>query len=236
MSTKPVRSSASSKSPEFYQGRLGQRFDDALAFAVALHRRQVRTGSNVPYVGHLLGVCALVLEEGGSEDQAIAALLHDAAEDHGVEQLGEIADRFGGAVAEIVRACSDSLLPQGARKADWRQRKEAYLKPLATATEPVLMVSLADKLFNARAITRDYKLVGEELWRRFKTGRNDPEAGRKDQLWYYKNLSEIFSSGARSLRMAQELARVVAELERLIPKRSQQASTGSRRTARNGEA
>src|SRR5438309_5845199 len=108
---------------------VGETFDKALEFAVNTHRRDVRKGSNVPYVAHLLGVCSLVLEEGGSEDQAIAALLHDAAEDHGgAEMLEQINARFGQAVMEIVEACSDTL---ESPKPPWRDRKERYLERLA---------------------------------------------------------------------------------------------------------
>ncbi len=186
--------------------RLGKRFEEALAFAAEKHRTQVRKGSGVPYIGHLLGVCSLVIEDGGDEDEAIAALLHDAAEDQGGEKtLAEIRDRFGDAVADIVLACSDTLEEP---KPKWRARKEAYLEHLEHQPEPVLHVSLADKLFNARAILRDYLLVGEELWTRFKSGRDG-------QLWYYRELADVF---ARLLpgRMSSELTEVVHALEQTV--------------------
>ncbi len=183
---------------------LGERFEQALQFAAATHRTQVRKGSGIPYVGHLLGVCSLVIEDGGSEDEAIAALLHDAAEDQGGEpMLEEIRERFGEHVAEIVAACSDTF---ESPKPPWRERKETYVEHLGDQPAPVLRVSLADKLFNARAILRDYLLVGENIWTRF-------HAGRDGQLWYYRQLAERFNTLLPG-RMAVELSEVVDELER----------------------
>jgi (p)ppGpp synthase/HD superfamily hydrolase len=184
---------------------LGPRFEDALQFAAATHRDHARKGSGIPYVGHLLGVCSLVIEDGGDEDEAIAALLHDAAEDQGGERiLATIRERFGEPVAAIVLACSDTLEEP---KPEWRKRKEDYLDHLDHQPAPVLRVSLADKLFNARAILRDYLVVGEDLWGRFRTG-------REGQLWYYHELADRFS---RLLPgpMASELAEVVDELEQV---------------------
>jgi hypothetical protein len=182
-----------------------ERFTEALTYAVEMHNEQARKGSDgkVAYVGHLLGVCSLVIEEGGSETQAIASLLHDAAEDHGGQKtLDEIRNRFGAAVAEIVLACTDTLEEE---KPDWRVRKTTYLDHLKDRDELTLMVSLADKLFNARAILRDYEDVGEEVWRRFK-------AGREGQLWYYGRLSAEFTRLLPQSPMTHELASIVAEL------------------------
>jgi GTP pyrophosphokinase len=198
---------------------LTRRFVDAVGYAVGLHLDQSRKGSGVPYAGHLLGVCSLVLEAGGSEDEAIAALLHDAGEDRGGEaRLVEIRERFGGNVAGIVRACSDSLLQN---KPDWKTRKEAYLEHLDEQPQSVLLVSLADKLFNARAILRDYRSVGESLWTRF-------SAGRDGVLWYYRSLSDSFTRIVSGNPMAGELAEVVTELSRLVAA----ASADSRLQAR----
>ena len=184
---------------------LGERFEEALQFATATHRFQRRKGSDVPYVGHLLGVCSLVIEDGGDEDEAIAALLHDAAEDQGGEtMLVEISQRFGPRVADIVAACSDTLKEP---KPEWRERKETYLSHLEHQSRSVLRVSVADKLFNARAILRDYLQVGDALWSRFRTGRDG-------QLWYYRELADRFSRLLPG-RMAAELAEVVDELERV---------------------
>jgi (p)ppGpp synthase/HD superfamily hydrolase len=148
---------------------LGEDFERALKFAAKTHRSQRRKGTKVPYIGHLLGVCSLVIEDGGDEHEAIAALLHDAAEDQGGEAtLHEIRRRFGDDVADIVLACSDTLVEP---KPEWRKRKEDYLRHLEHQPVGVLRVSLADKLFNARAILRDYLVVGEELWGRDRLAR-----------------------------------------------------------------
>jgi len=184
---------------------LGERFEQALQFAAATHRSQVRKGSGIPYVGHLLGVCSLVIEDGGDEDEAIAALLHDAAEDQGGERmLDEIRTRFGDHVADIVAACSDTFETP---KPPWQERKQTYIDHLDGQPEPVLRVSLADKLFNARAILRDYLLVGDDVWDRFK-------AGRDGQLWYYRQLAGRFAELLPG-RMSVELSEVIAELDRV---------------------
>jgi (p)ppGpp synthase/HD superfamily hydrolase len=185
---------------------LTHRFVDAVGYATELHLQQTRKGSGVPYVGHLLGVCSLVLEEGGSEDEAIAALLHDAGEDQGGEQqLALIRERFGAEVEAIVGALSDTLLD---KKPAWQTRKGEYLAHLEHQPRPVLIVSLADKLFNARSILRDHRLVGEKIWSRF-TGDRD------GQLWYYRSLSDIFSRLVPEILMTRELDEVVTELERV---------------------
>ncbi len=179
---------------------------DALGYAALLHLRQERKGSGVPYVGHLLGVCSLVLEEGGSEDEAIAALLHDAGEDQGGKQtLAAIREKYGEHVAEIVEACSDTLADS---KPDWRVRKEAYLAHLEEQPRSVLLVSLADKLFNAQSIRRDHQLVGDEVWNRFKVG-------RQEQLWYYASLRDKFTGLLPESRMTREFASAVQELAQL---------------------
>lgn len=184
--------------------RLGERFEQALQFAARTHRTQVRKGSGIPYVGHLLGVCSLVIEDGGDEDETIAALLHDAAEDQGGERmLDEIRRRFGQDVAAIVASCSDTM---DSPKPAWRARKDAYLQHLDGETESVLRVSLADKLFNARAILRDFLQVGDDVWTRF-------QSGRDGQLWYYRELADRFNVLMPG-RMAGELIDVVSELER----------------------
>lgn len=188
------------------QPALSRRFEQALVFAAQTHRTQVRKGSGIPYIGHLLGVCSLVIEDGGSETEAIAALLHDAAEDQGGEtMLIEISDRFGKDVADIVSACSDTLIEP---KPPWRARKQAYIMHLDEQPDPVLRVSLADKLFNARAMLRDYLLVGDAIWERFRLGRDG-------QLWYYRELANAFGR-LRPGPMARELRETVDELERSV--------------------
>jgi len=181
---------------------LTERFDRALAYASALHRRQVRKGSQVPYVSHLLAVAAIVVENGGDEDQAIGALLHDAAEDQGGEpRLREIEALFGPAVARIVADCTDSWTEP---KPDWRTRKTAYLAALPGKPAASLLVSLADKTHNARAIAADRRVVGEAVWDRF-TG------GREGSLWYYRGLAAAFAAALPG-PLADELARAVADL------------------------
>lgn len=185
---------------------LTARFRDALGFAAVLHADQVRKGSGIPYVAHLLAVAAIVIEEGGIEDLAIAALLHDAAEDQGgSEILVRIRSLYGESVAAVVEACSDTTeLP----KPPWRERKERYIAHLAAVPDGVLLVSLADKLHNARAILRDYRAVGEVLWERFR-------GGRSGTLWYYETLAETFERSGKFRGLAGELRSVVDELVRI---------------------
>jgi (p)ppGpp synthase/HD superfamily hydrolase len=184
---------------------LTQRFHEALVFAAELHAGQIRKGSGVPYIAHLLAVTSLVLENGGSEDQAIAALLHDAVEDQGGADTRErIAQRFGETVARLVDGCTDTdLFPKPA----WRARKQAYLEHLRLAGEDVRLISLSDKVHNARSILEDYRNQGNAVWERFK-------GGREGCLWYYHELAGIFAQ-LGPFPLAHELSRVVAELERL---------------------
>ena len=185
------------------------RFEEALAYAARLHAQQVRKGTDIPYVSHILGVASIAIEHGADEDEAIAALLHDAVEDQGgAATAAEIRRRFGDRVAEIVKGCTDAeILP----KPPWRQRKEAYLAHLPAATASIRLVSAADKLHNARAILRDYRELGEALWARF-------NGGRAGTLWYYRALVIAFEAAPedkRSAPLVRELARTVDELERL---------------------
>ena len=176
-----------------------------MVYAAQLHAGQARKGTGVPYISHLLAVTALVLEAGGDEDQAIAALLHDSVEDHGDKtSLEEITWRFGTGVAHIVADCSDSFsLP----KTSWRVRKEEYLEHLRTADADTRLVSLADKVHNASSILRDLRQQGAFVWERFK--------GEKEEtLWYYKSLLEVFQA-VDSGPLMDELRRVVHEIEEL---------------------
>lgn len=182
-----------------------KRFDDALLYAVDVHRDQVRKGSGIPYVTHLLGVASIVGENGGSEDEVIGGLLHDAPEDHGgIERLEDIRERFGDRVAEIVDGCTDTYEED---KPEWWGRKRAYITHLADASESVRLVSAADKLHNARAILADLRTSGEGLWGRF-------TRGRTGTLWYYRELVKTFrASGTNAV--VEELDRVVGEIETL---------------------
>jgi (p)ppGpp synthase/HD superfamily hydrolase len=184
---------------------MGPRFSDALVFANEVHGAQSRKGTSIPYIAHLLAVASLVIEAGGDEDTAIAALLHDAVEDQGgAPMLDRIRKRFGPAVAEIVEACSDAdVVP----KPPWRERKEAYVRSIAHKSAPALLVSLADKVHNARAILADYRQLGDALWPRF-TG------GRDGTLWYYRALADAFRGRAPSALWAT-LDETVSELEGL---------------------
>ena len=167
---------------------LTDRFDRALLYASHVHGGQVRKGTNVPYMAHLMAVAATVLEYGGDEDQAIAALLHDAAEDQGGKRrLDDIRNRFGARVTSLVENCSDSLAESGAKKEDWKVRKERYLEHLAGHDEDTLLISLSDNVHNARSILRDLRnpAVGETVWNCFK-------ASREDSLWNYEQLAELF--------------------------------------------
>ncbi len=183
----------------------GEKFEDALVYAARLHRDQARKGSRVPYVTHLLAVAAIVGENGGTEEEVVAALLHDAPEDAGGrERLEEIRERYGDEVAEIVAGCTDTYEDP---KPAWRPRKEAYVAHVAEASSSVRLVSAADKLHNARSILADLRSLGEELWDRF-TG------GKRGTLWYYRTLTEAYKrAGANAV--VEELDRVVREIEAL---------------------
>jgi (p)ppGpp synthase/HD superfamily hydrolase len=185
-------------------------FADALTFAAHLHGAQTRKGGNVPYVAHLLCVAGLVLEYGGTEDEAIAALLHDAMEDQGGRPtLERIRRRFGSTVADIVEACSDAdVVP----KPDWHPRKEAYIVHVGRASASARLVSAADKLHNATAIFRDYRHLGDELWKRF-TG------GKDGTLWYYRSLVDAYKA-AGPHPIVDVLERVVSELEAEVSRES----------------
>ena len=163
--------------------RLTARFGEALDYANAAHCQQLRKGTEIPYVAHLLGVASLAIEDGADEDQAIAALLHDAVEDQGgAARLDDIRARFGDRVAGIVADCTDSWVEP---KPNWKQRKEAYIASLAHKSPDSLLVSLADKTHNARAIVSDVSSHGVEVWDRF-------TAPRTEVLWYYSSLADAF--------------------------------------------
>lgn len=183
----------------------GERFEEALVYAARAHRDQERKGTGVPYVTHLLAVAAIVGENGGSEDEVVAALLHDAPEDQGGEaRLEDIRARFGDGVAEIVAGCTDTHEDP---KPPWRARKEAYIEHVRYAPAPVRLVSAADKLHNARAILADLRVLGDRLWERF-TG------GKEGTLWYYRALVHAYR-GAGADPVVEELGRVVGEIEDL---------------------
>ena len=184
---------------------LTRRFEEALLYATRLHSDQTRKGSSIPYFSHLIAVAALTLEYGGGEDEAIAALLHDAVEDQGgAVTRAEILRRFGPRVTAIVDGCSDT---DQHPKPPWRARKEAYVAHIRTAPHPVRLVSACDKLHNARSLVKDYRTHGESLWDRF-------NGGRDGTLWYYRTLVEALRSDGIAL-LVEELDRTVTELESL---------------------
>ncbi|MGO4442275.1 HD domain-containing protein [Mycobacterium sp. 2YAF39] len=183
-------------------------FSKALGYAELKHHNQVRKGGHIPYIGHLLSVASLVINDGGSEDQAIAALLHDTVEDQGgPPTLDEIRKNFGDEVARIVDECSDT---DEVPKPPWLQRKQNYINHLADVGQDTLLVSVADKLDNARSMLRDYHEHGAQLWERF--NRKNPQ----DHLWYYGELLAAYRKRGLDSWMVNELGRVVDELKRLV--------------------
>jgi GTP pyrophosphokinase len=185
--------------------KLGPRFLRAFVFAAEKHKGQTRKASSIPYIAHLMGVASLVLEAGGDEDLAIAALLHDVVEDcGGAAMLKEVRRRFGGRVAKIVDGCTDAYTDP---KPPWRERKEKYIARLRNEDKDTRLVSAADKLNNLRSIVSDYRAVGESVWSRFK-------GEREGTLWYYRSLRDEFLRD-RPNRITRDLALAVSELESL---------------------
>jgi (p)ppGpp synthase/HD superfamily hydrolase len=195
---------------------LGRRFEEAITYAAIVHGDHVRKGgARVPYMAHLLGVASLVLEDGGGEDEAIAALLHDAVEDRGGRgRLDDIRRRFGERVAAIVRGSSDAIREPGTAKADWWERKCGHLEHLAAVdgdlAEPLLRVAMADKLSNLRATVRDAQARGPEFWVVFRQG-------AASQLWYYGRMIELFHARRPGSAMLPELDALLVRLAELLP-------------------
>ena len=182
--------------------KLTNRFTSALVYANQLHASQVRKGSNVPYISHLLSVAALVLEDGGDEDEAIAALLHDAVEDQGgAKTWAAIRDSFGEKVALIVDGCSDcDVIP----KPPWRDRKLQYLEKMHGASTAIQRVSMADKVHNARSILADWHREKDAVWSKFK-------GGKEGTLWFYQAFLQLHQ-GKTDSYLATELEWVVSQL------------------------
>ena len=183
--------------------KLSTPFQAALVYATQLHANQVRKGGDIPYVSHLLSVAALVLEDGGDEEEAIAGLLHDAVEDSGSAEIREaILVQFGKRVASIVDACTESsTIP----KPPWRDRKLRYIEQMRQASPSVLRVSMADKLHNARSILADRDREGDAVWDKFK-------GGKAGTLWFYHSLLEVYRQGGSSF-LVSEIDRIVPQLE-----------------------
>lgn len=191
------------------------RFESAMRYAHQVHQGQSRKGTGIPYIAHVLGVAAIAMEYGADEDEAIGALLHDAAEDGGGEAtLAEIRAQFGEAVAEIVLGCSDSLVEDPEDKLPWRERKENYLAHLEHASAAVCLVSAADKLHNVRALMRDYRQHGSDIWQRFQ--------GRRDgTLWYYETVADVLIRRHRT-PLTRDLQEAVDDLLKLAFAEEQQ--------------
>jgi (p)ppGpp synthase/HD superfamily hydrolase len=183
---------------------LTRRFDEAFVYTHEAHASQTRKGNGAPYLGHLMGVASIVIDDGGSEDEAIAALLHDAAEDRGGrERLADIRARFGDAVAGIVEDCTDSWTEP---KAPWAERKRQYAEHARTLAPASLRVSAADKVHNAYAILRDLRNIGDAVWTRF-------NANADDILAYYQSLVRAYREAGGG-RLVDELDRIVRAIER----------------------
>ena len=195
------------------QLELTARFTSAVDYARTVHIAR-RKGTGIPYMAHLAGVAAMVMGEAGhvefpvTEDMVIAALLHDAVEDHGgLPRLAHIEANFGANVARMVEGLSDSFSGDAGNKQSWLERKQGYIQRLKDEPADIRLISAADKLYNARAILDDYRDVGPEVWKRFKRGRND-------QIWYFDTLVSVFNATGTN-RIVRELERVVEELRRI---------------------
>jgi (p)ppGpp synthase/HD superfamily hydrolase len=202
------------QNPGGNRGPVSDRFSEAFAYTADLHRHQTRKGKNVPYISHLISVAGIVLEHGGTEDEAIAALLHDAIEDQSRDgrTREEIRTRFGNNVLDIVEGCSDTEGEAGTPKPPWRPRKEIFIASIGAKPESTRLVSAADKLHNARDLLADYRALGEEAWKPF-------NAGQEDIVWYYRTLNDLFRAvpvKPSHARLLDELSRVVSELERAV--------------------
>jgi (p)ppGpp synthase/HD superfamily hydrolase len=205
-----MRTHAKASTPKMMP--LSTRFDHALLFAAQVHRHQERKKSGIPYISHLIGVAAIVLDYGGDEDMGIAALLHDAAEDHGGKAMLRVIDQiFGPRVAKIVDGCTDSYGDEGGKKPKWYPRKLRYLRRVRHEDADTRFVSAADKLYNARAILRDVRQSGDSVFDNF-------SAPKVKVLWYYRSLVREYRAGGVThllKPLLDDYDRVVTELEHL---------------------
>jgi (p)ppGpp synthase/HD superfamily hydrolase len=198
--TKRARTKTADNGP-----RLTSKFKEALSYAARLHGGKLRKKTRIPDIGHILGVTAIALEYGANQTEAIAALLHDAAEDAGgKKRLRDIEKKFGDAVANIVDGCTDTYAD---RKPPWLDRKKAYVTHVRTASASIKLVSASDKLQNVRSLLRNYREEGDGLWKRY-------NCGKEGALWYYRALVKAFT-GKRIASLVGELDRAVTELELL---------------------
>jgi (p)ppGpp synthase/HD superfamily hydrolase len=198
--------------------KLGPRFLKAFVFAADKHKRQTRKASSIPYIAHLMGVASLVLEAGGDQDLAMAALLHDVVEDcGGAPMLKEVRRRFGSRVAKVVDGCTDA---DAYPKPPWLERKQKYVERLRHEDAGTRLVSAADKLNNVRSILSDYRTIGESVWSRF-------NGGREGTLWYYRTLRDEFLRDKPN-RITRDLALAVCELEALAGTHTEKADRSTR--------
>lgn len=188
---------------------LTDRIAQALALAVEAHDGQKRKGTQIPYIAHPMGVASIALEHGADEEQAMAALLHDAVEDGGPEYAQRIRAKFGTRVADIVQGCTDGVPDSSGTKEAWTPRKERYIAHLKEASDDVLLVSGSDKLHNARAIVEDLLRIGPAVFNRF-------SASKAQTLWYYETLAGVFSQ--RGTPIAQALSDTVQRMKQLATK------------------
>ena len=188
---------------------LTDRIAQALALAVEAHDGQKRKGTQIPYIAHPMGVASIALEHGADEEQAMAALLHDAVEDGGPEYAQRIRAKFGARVADIVQGCTDGVPDSSGTKEAWTPRKERYIAHLKEASDDVLLVSGSDKLHNARAIVEDLLRIGPAVFNRF-------SASKAQTLWYYETLAGVFSQ--RRTPIAQALSDTVQRMKQLATK------------------
>lgn len=185
---------------------LSERLSQALALAIEAHNGQFRKETTIPYIAHPMAVASIALEYGADEDQAMAALLHDAVEDGGAKYADVIRSKFGDRVADIVNGCTDGVPDKNGNKSDWKQRKESYTAHLKSASDDVLLVSGSDKLHNARAIVSDLQNIGVRVFDRFKSS-------KEETLWYYQTLADIFKQ--RNAPTAKALSETVAQMHAL---------------------
>lgn len=190
---------------------LTERIAKALALAVEAHDGQKRKGTNIPYIAHPLGVASIALDHGADEEQAMAALLHDAIEDGGQQYAKRIREQFGDRVADIVEGCTDGVPDASGKKEAWKLRKERYISHLQLSSDDVLLVSGSDKLHNARAIVEDLLRIGPAVFDRF-------TATQEQTIWYYETLSDVFSS--RGAPVAKALSDTVQRMKQLAANRS----------------
>jgi len=178
----------------------------ALALAIEAHQGQVRKSTNIPYISHPMAVASIALEFGASEEQAIAALLHDTIEDGGNKYANIIKAQLGDHVHGLVQGCTDGSPDHTGKKTAWLERKTAYLEHLQEATDEVLLVSCSDKLHNARAIVSDLINEGPSVFDRF-------SSTTEQTLWYYRQLATIFNN--RKAPPAKALEAAVSQMEAL---------------------